>query len=505
MSGIDMPSMLIAIFLIVLWLVFTIASLRAYKIRENKSGSNAGNTAAKPLLIAYASQTGFAERLAEQTLKMLSDAGTPTQLVSLNSLNADTLANAEHLLFIVSTTGEGDPPDNAIAFARHVLSKPAELASLQFGLLSLGDRSYQEFCGFGRRLDEWLRHNGATPLFDCVEVDDGDAGALRHWQHHLSLLAGHHDLPDWSPPRYGNWTLSARKHLNPGSAGAPVFHIELTPQSNEDASWQAGDIAEIGPEHSDQVVIDFLTACKLDGTRRLDENETTLAQVLSRSALPPPENIRGLSMQELVARLTLLPHREYSIASIPADGNVQLLIRQMRRPDGSLGLGAGWLTECAPINARIGLRLRKNSSFHAPTDDVPLILIGNGTGIAGLRALLKERAAKVGTRNWLLFGERNAASDFHYRDELQLWHSQGRLERIDLAFSRNQTESIYVQQRLLENASLVRAWVTAGAAIYVCGSLKGMAPGVNAALTEILGTETLETLTAQGRYRRDVY
>ena len=140
-----------------------------------------------------------------------------------------------------------------------------------------------------------------------------------------------------------------------------------------------------------------------------------------------------------------------------------------------------------------------------PGDDVPLILIGNGTGIAGLRALLKERVSKPLTRNWLIFGERNADRDFYFRDELQLWHSQGRLERLDLAFSRDQPELVYVQHRLLENAAVIREWIAAGAAIYVCGSLKGMAPGVNAALTEIIGAQALETLTAQGRYRRDVY
>ena len=507
MSGIDKTSLLFAAFLILAWVVFTWLSLRAYKLRENPKSNRENKNAIPPLLVAYASQTGFAEQLARQTADTLDKAGMPTQLVSLNTLSADMLAKAGRVLFIASTTGEGDPPDNAIAFARHVLSKSASLSSLHFGLLALGDRAYVEFCGFGRRLDEWLRHNGATPLFDCVEVDDGDAGALRHWQHHLGLLSGQHDLPDWSPPRYANWTLAARRQLNVGSVGAPVFHIELIPQPGEDSSWQGGDIAEIGPEHSANTIGDFLAVCELDGDQLVGNgnDQKTLSRLLARSALPRPKDIAGQALPEIAERLTPLPHREYSIASLPEDGAVHLLIRQMHRPDGSLGLGAGWLTEYAAIGASIELRLRRNSSFHTPADDVPLILIGNGTGIAGLRALLKERVSKPLTRNWLIFGERNVAQDFHYGHELQLWHSQGRLERLDLAFSRDQAESIYVQQRLLENASVVREWVTAGAAIYVCGSLKGMAPGVGAALVEIIGAEALETLTAQGRYRRDVY
>lgn len=507
MSGIDKTSLLIAALFIFAWIIFTWLSLRAYKLRENPRNNRENKNAIPPLLIAYASQTGFAEQLARQTADTLDKAGMPTQLMSLNALSAKMLANAGRVLFIASTTGEGDPPDNAIAFARHVLAKSASLSSLHFGLLALGDREYVEFCGFGRRLDEWLRHNGATPLFDCVEVDDGDAGALRHWQHHLGLLSGQHDLPDWSPPRYAKWTLAARRQLNADSVGAPVFHIELVPQPGEDSSWQAGDIAEIGPEHSSDAITDFLAVCELDGDQLVGNgnDQKALSRLLARSALPLPKDIAGQALTEIAERLTPLPHREYSIASLPDDGAVHLLIRQMHRPDGSLGLGAGWLTEYAAIGATIELRLRRNSSFHAPADDVPLILVGNGTGIAGLRALLKERMNKPMTRNWLLFGERNADRDFYFRDELQLWHSQGRLERLDLAFSRDQPELVYVQHRLLENAAVIRKWIAAGAAIYVCGSLKGMAPGVSAALTEIIGTQALETLTAQGRYRRDVY
>jgi sulfite reductase (NADPH) flavoprotein alpha-component len=177
----------------------------------------------------------------------------------------------------------------------------------------------------------------------------------------------------------------------------------------------------------------------------------------------------------------------------------------MSRPDGSPGLGSGWLCEHAPIGADIALRIRANPGFHVPADGRPLILIGNGTGIAGLRALLKQRIADGHRDNWLLFGERNAAHDFHYRDEIRAWQADGWIARVDLAFSRDQAERVYVQERVAEAESTLRAYVEAGAAIYVCGSLEGMAPGVDAALRDALGAATLERLRIEGRYRRDVY
>ena len=134
-----------------------------------------------------------------------------------------------------------------------------------------------------------------------------------------------------------------------------------------------------------------------------------------------------------------------------------------------------------------------------------LILIGNGTGLAGLRSHLKARAAHGMQRNWLVFGERNAANDFYYRDEIEAWQNQGVLERADIVFSRDQEQRIYVQDKLREQAEQVRNWLAAGAAIYVCGSLEGMAGGVEASLTDIIGSTGVEQLIEQGRYRRDVY
>ncbi|SSW62896.1 sulfite reductase subunit alpha [Achromobacter agilis] len=415
------------------------------------------------LLVAYATQTGYAESLAEQTADSLRAGGLTVRVAALDQLDVARLAAYRRMLFVASTYGEGDPPDAAAAFSDQMLpAGPGEaarcapaLAGAQYAVLALGDSEYANFCGFGHRLDEWLHAQGAVPLFDLVEVDNGDPAALRHWQHHLGLLAGRSDLPDWQAPAYQPWRLASRKRLNPDSQGGPCYLLTLTPPADVDSTWQAGDIAEVGPR---------------------------------REAGGP-----------------LHAHREYSIASLPEDGAIQLLVRQMRGADGALGLGSGWLTHIARPGDPIDLRVRVNRNFHAPADGRPLILVGNGTGLAGLRALIKARRAAGHRRNWLVFGERNAAHDWFCGDEIAAWQRDGTLERVDAVFSRDQAERRYVQHHLREQADAVRAWAGDGAAIYVCGSLQGMAGGVDVALQDILGDARLQAMQRDGRYRRDVY
>ena len=134
-----------------------------------------------------------------------------------------------------------------------------------------------------------------------------------------------------------------------------------------------------------------------------------------------------------------------------------------------------------------------------------MILIGNGTGLAGLRAHLRARSHAGAHRNWLLFGERQRAHDYFHRDELERWHADGHLERLDLVFSRDGDPHRYVQHALRGHAETLREWIGAGAALYVCGSLEGMAPGVDQVLRDMLGDAQVEDLLAAGRYRRDVY
>ncbi len=476
--------------------------LRRRKAQRATQALSAGTGA--PILVVHASQTGFAEELALATAKLLSDAGARVTIRGLAEVGVDDLAKAGRALFVVSTTGEGDAPDTAQRFIRDVMAGEPRLYGLSYGVLALGDSGYTRFCAFGRALDAWLAHYGANPLFDRVEVDDGDAAALRHWQSHVGVLAGVTDAPDWTRPRYGRWRLAERRQLNADGPGDAAFHVRL--EALDAADWQAGDILEVGPRNDPAEVAALTAQLGLDPAAPVVAEEgSTLAQVLSWRRLPQNEASAATTPQALVDALPPLPHREYSIASLPADGGVELLVRAMRRADGKLGLGSGWLTAHAVEGDEIAARVRTNRSFHAPDDDRPLILIGNGTGLAGLRAHLKTRAATGRRRNWLVFGERTRTHDYFHREEIEAWWADGVLERLDLAFSRDQDRKIYVQHRLMEAADALRAWVADGAAIYVCGSLEGMSGDVHAVLVSVLGVETMERLADEGRYRRDVY
>ncbi|HET6553191.1 MAG TPA: sulfite reductase flavoprotein subunit alpha [Dyella sp.] len=458
------------------------------------------------VLIVFASQTGTAEQLARQTAQSLRQAGMNVGVRELCELDAEALMQIERALFVVSTTGEGDAPDSAAAFVTRLMRAPLPLAGLRYGLLALGDRDYDEFCGFGRELQRWLQRGGAQALFDAVEVDNGDPAALRHWQHHLAVFSGSAELPDWQRPDYERWKLMDRQLLNAGSLGDPCFHLALKPMDGH-AQWQAGDLVEIGPRHAAVDVEQWLLAQQQDGDALVEHEgqRASLREWLAASHFPAPGDAVGRSPAAIVATLQTLPHREYSIASLPSDDGLHLLVRQMHRDDGRLGIGSGWLTVHAGIGGDIALRIRANPGFHAPKDDRPLILIGNGTGLAGLRALLKSRVERGHGRNWLLFGERQAAHDFYHREEIERWQTLGLLERLDLAWSRDGAQRAYVQDRLRDAGDMLRQWVDDGAAIYVCGSLAGMAPGVDAVLREALGDVLVESLREQGRYRRDVY
>ena len=461
----------------------------------------AATTGSAPMLVAWASQTGFASELAERSVAALRAAGVAAQALPLSALDAETLRAAERMLFVVSTTGEGDPPDNALAFLRHAQPQLDALPRLRYGLLALGDRSYDDFCAFGRQLDDWLASHGAHALFDRVEVDNADPGALRHWQYLIGQLGDGAAQADWERPQYQQWRLASRRHSNPGRNADAAFCISLQPAQADWLRWQAGDIAEIGPRHSEAAVTTFLRTHALDGERSV--RGRTLRDWIASSQWPAA--LDGDDLEAFVGRLQSLPHREYSIATVPSEGRLDLLVRRHLGPDGATGLGSGWLCDHAVVGSEIALRIRANPGFPPPPPNQPLILIGNGTGIAGLRAHLAARAEAGSPRNWLLFGERHAAHDNHFGADLQRWKAQGMLERVDAVYSRDNGPHRYVQDALAHAADALRDWVDAGAAIYVCGSLRGMAPAVDAVLEQILGSQTREQLRIEGRYRRDVY
>lgn len=409
-----------------------------------------------PVLIGFASQSGVAEGLAWQTAGWLRKAGVHAIIQPLGKLGREHVERCRRALFIVSSFGEGEPPDSARAFARDWMRRttpmPGWPAQLDFALLSLGDSGYSKFCGFGREFDAWLRGQGGVPAFEPIEVDRGDATALGRWRHRLADWFGIHVEERLAVPDAAPWRLVERHVLNPGGQGDPTYRLVFEPIAGplSDDAWAAGDTVEIRPAHRSDVL------------------------------------------------------RQYSIATVPAEGRLALLVRQVRHA-GGLGIGSGWLTDTVPLGTTIALRVRTNTAFRMVDEDRPVILIGNGTGMAGLRVHLKARILAGRHRNWLVFGERNAAHDAYHGDEIHAWHTAGCIERLDWVFSRDLPERRYVQHRLRECADVVRAWVDDGAAIYVCGSMDGMAPGVDAALSDILGADRLDALAAAHRYCRDVY
>ncbi|MFC3940577.1 flavodoxin [Pseudomonas gingeri NCPPB 3146 = LMG 5327] len=500
-SSLTMP-----LFFITGWLLYLDRRRKKRAVKKARGGLGQNSSNAPAWLVGFASQSGFAEQLAWQTAGQLQAAGLPVRVQPLAEVGERELRESQHALFVVSTFGDGEAPDSARGFERKVLGQALALDGLNYSVLALGDRQYPHFCGFARRLHHWLEARGGNVLFAPIEVDSGDPYALRYWQQQLSQITGSAPLVAWQAPRFDNWILARRELLNPGSSGSGVYLIGL--DAPTPTPWQAGDLVEIMPRHHGATVEHFLAGLGLQATTpvQLDGLQETLAQALAGRQLPDNRgHLVGLHAQALVDALVPLALREYSIASIASDGQLELLVRQERHADGSLGLGSGWLTEHAPVGAAISLRLRRNSGFHLPGEPRPLILLGNGTGLAGLRSLLKARIADGQTRNWLLFGERNIAHDFYCQEELQGWLATGDLARLDLAFSRDQQDKIYVQDRLREAADELHRWLAEGAAIYICGSLQGMASGVDQVLVELLGAESVERLIEQGRYRRDVY
>ena len=409
----------------------------------------AGDGAQSPVLVVFATQTGQAEAIAWQTGRALHAQGTPVRVLALNDVSIDTLRAAPRALFVVSTYGEGDAPDGASVFAERSMGAAETLPTLRYALLALGDRQYDHFCGFGRAFDGWLQSAGAVPLAPRIEVDNGDPAALAEWR---AQWGGGEASGAEAGTEFVPWQLVRRELLNPGSEGGPVYQLGFQAPRGVEFDWQSGDLVQVA--------------------------------LVNDPARP----------------------RDYSIASIPSDGELQLIVRQERHPDGTLGAASGLLTSTLALGDSVALRLRPHRNFQLGDNaERPLILIGNGTGLAGLRSHLRARAAAGQHENWLMFGERHAAHDFLCRSELEAWEASGALQRLDMVFSRDQAQRFYVQHRLLQLGETLQDWLARGAAIYVCGSLRGMAAGVDAALRDLLGDTQLHRLTEQKRYQRDVY
>ena len=430
------------------------------------------------IIVAYASAGGSAEKLAKQLAANLESANysgcmavaencqPPSQaegavcLLTLNQLKPEQLKNAQTLFVVASTYGEGEAPDNGFLFEdRLKAAENLDLSHLKIAVLALGDSGYKHFCGFGVRLFEALTTHQAQAMFAPVLVDDLNPDDLDQWQQQLQehdILTAEQISSHLKKATVHNITLLERQCLNQGSQGAAMQQITFA--SHNLPSWQAGDIAKL--------------------------------------------HING---QE----------REYTIATVPAEKNMRLLVREKYFPNGNIGLGSGFLCKTLNIAENAQFSIRSNPSFYAPSANTPMILIGNGTGLAGLRAHLKQREGQS-QQNWLIYGERSPVHDRPWNAELDQWLNSGHLQQLDLTFSRHdgcqypdgtygRCHQGYVQQVIRSQAAELKQWIEQGAAIYLCGSKEGMAEDVNQALTDVLGEPLLNQLIEQERFKRDVY
>lgn len=394
------------------------------------------------VLVISASQTGQAEELARRSEKALSAGGQKVRYLAADKVSTDDLLAARRILMVVSTTGVGDAPDDGRSFESRLMGTRPDLSSQGFAILALGERKYEDFCAFGHRAYDWLKGCGATALKPCLEVDDLDPAALKQWANYLKEWGGEAVAED---DGFAPWTLQTRTRLNPDSPAAGLYQIDLEPESLD---WQAGDLAEIRTP---------------DGHRR-----------------------------------------DYSIASLPEERTLRLYVREVIRTDGSRGIGSGLLTFATVEGDSVPLRLKAHRNFHSPAGSGPALLIAAGSGLAGLRPHLVYLQRK-GRSCWLVYGERYPQADGVLPQEMRDWQAQGRLSRLDLAFSRPEDhQGEYVQDILHRRADEVRGFLSDDSAVMVCGGLD-MGRAVEEALKTIAGPEWLETALGEGRYRRDLY
>ena len=552
-------------------------------------------TAVAPATIIYGSQTGNARRAAEALHAKLDAAGLPARLLRADAYSTRELANERLLYLVISTQGEGDPPDDAIGLSEFLLGRRApKLPQLQFAVLGLGDTSYADFCGIARKLDARLAELGATRVQTLGEADLDIDIVAAPWReqalaHARELLkpapATHlatvtplrpHALPAWSQDKpfvaevLANQRITGREFRNIGfrkygAVDKDVRHLELSLQGSG-LAYEPGDALGIRHRNPDALVDAVLAATKLDGDALVARDGESLAlaewlrdkRELSRIGRPllasvaergaHAELARLLEAQDksglaavfdthqlidvlrrwpagwdadaLVAALRPQAQRLYSIASsrkrVGEEAHLTVdALRYQAHGFEHVGAASGFLASLEE-GGSLPVYIEPNERFRVPADaSRDILMIGPGTGVAPFRGFVQERAETgAAGRNWLLFGARHFNTGFLYQAEWQDALAKGELHRLDLAFSRDQADRIYVQQRLREAGRDVYDWLQGGAHLYVCGAI-AMGKDVHAALLEIVAahnggdteaaSDYLSSLQREGRYARDVY
>jgi sulfite reductase (NADPH) flavoprotein alpha-component len=515
-------------------------------------------------LVLWASQTGRAEEFAG---KVAAAIGAPN-LVNMNDLALAELA-ARDVLIVTSTFGDGGPPDNGAEFWKRLNSPNAPtLTGMRFAVLGIGDRTYDNFCGHAKMLDARLAALGAARLLDRVECEAYDDAPMGRWVDQAAALLGRsvysRPAPVAEPFTRAHPIVAPLVRnvvLTTGASRKEVrqFGFDV---SEHDVDYAAGDSLGVCPTNDPATVDAWLAATGMRGQHvvEVDGAEQTLRDALmsrydicritpdllrfiadhsrDAKALRAPKHKLdrwlagrdGLDLvQEFVVHadpvewldvLVRLTPRNYSISSSPlvSPNEIQLTVSVVRY-HGADGRRRGGVcsTFLADRAASAPVFLQRSPHFRPPADSgTPMIMVGPGTGIAPFRGFLQERRALGHAgRNWLFFGDQHRNENFYYRDDLEDMARDGFLSRLDLAFSRDQSDRVYVQHKMLDRGADVWRWLDDGGHFYVCGDATRMAKDVDAALTTIIeahGRMSREgahdfkrELVAAKRYVRDVY
>lgn len=444
-----------------------------------------------PVMIYYATETGNSKGLSLQMMKAVKAAGYKVKNSAVNRVKAANIKPDTLAIFIASTHGEGDPPESSIPFFEDVIAaKDGALEGLQYAVAGLGDSSYEIFCGAAADLDKELQRLGGKPFQGNMLFDVDYASHTSKW------------IAD---------TVKAMDDLTGATAQAAVPTLSQTEEYVVRTGKGYTRLEPVTGTIKEIVNLNDIDSNKETYHIEIEYDDDIVYTCGDAAGIIVPEDQNG---GDPAPRL-------YSIASSPAyhAGEVHLTVALATHTneDGSLGHGI-YSKYLADLKAgdEIVFYIHQNQIFNLPTDDKDLIMIGPGTGIAPFRSFVYERSDRGSDgRNWLFFGDQHMHCDFLYQAEWQEHLATEDLNRIDLAFSRDQDHKIYVQDRLKEHSKDVMEWIDGGATIYLCGNKDPMSKDVDQALIDIIAEQKslsveaaadfLADLEENDRYLKDVY